>query len=339
VKRSGFKSAAGFVNALLRKAIKDSDTILAGLDSDSSNHIAAKFSHPGWLIDKWIKQFGVEATKDLALANNQSPPTTFRFNHLKFDIEETQRRIAERGVEFAHGNLSPGAFRISQGSVGDLKNLADEGAIYFQDEASQLVASLVAAKPGERILDLCAAPGSKTTLLAANMKNEGHIIAGDLYGHRLAILKRTCAILGVRNVVPVALDAGHELPFADEVKFDRVLVDAPCSGTGTLRHNPEIKWRLTADQISDLSRLQAQILEIAAGRVRSGGRLVYSTCSMEREEDDDVAKQFLEKYPEFEPETPDNLNRTVITTEGFIRTLPNQQGCDGFFAAILRKSN
>ena len=337
VKRSRYKSAAGFVNALLRKSIKDSDDILARLDSDSPDDISIKFSHPRWLIERWTGQSGLAATKELAAANNQPPPVTFRLNQFKSSIEKATQLLAESGIEFVASDLCPGAFRTTHGAAGSLKELADSGVIYFQDEGSQLVASLVNAQPGESILDLCAAPGSKTTALSASMNNGGRIIACDLHSHRLSLLKRTCGVLGVSNINPVVVDAAHRLPFTDEIKFDRVLVDAPCSGTGTLRHNPEIKWRLMPEQMPELGILQSQILSNAAEHVKPGGRLVYSTCSLEREENEDVVTQFLQNHKEFELQQPENLNQTVLTKQGFIRTYPNRHSCDGFFAAVLKK--
>ena len=193
----------------------------------------------------------------------------------------------------------------------------------MQDEASQLVAHVLGAAPFERVLDACAAPGSKTTHLAALARGRALVIAGDLYEHRLRVVAETCARLGVSGVQPVALDAEAALPFAEET-FDRVLVDAPCTGTGTLRHNPEIRWRLSPESFRELPAVQGRILEEAARCLRRGGRLVYSTCSVEREENEEVVAAFLQTHTDFK--------QTQAT-----RTWPHRDDVDGFYVAALEK--
>jgi 16S rRNA (cytosine967-C5)-methyltransferase len=204
----------------------------------------------------------------------------------------------------------------------------------LQDEASQLVASLVEARAGERVLDVGAAPGGKSSQLAAAMGNDGLVVAVDLHPARLSTLAATCARLAARIVRPVAADAAAELPLATGVAFDRVLVDAPCSGTGTLRRNPEIKWRLTAADPARFAALQGALLDRAAERVRLGGRLVYSTCSLEIEEDEAVAQAFLERRPDFAL-ARDAVPAALRTDDGFLRTWPHLHGSDGFFAAVF----
>lgn len=185
------------------------------------------------------------------------------------------------------------------------------------------------------MLDLCAAPGSKTSHIAALAEDKAWIVACDLHRHRLATLRAICGRLGIQSIDALALDATRELPFAEGLhEFDRVLADAPCSGTGTLRGNPEIKWRLSPDDLQRLAELQVSLLHRAASSVAKGGRLVYSTCSIEREENEEVVGRFLQSTTRFRVGEP-NAPPSLITEEGFVRTFPHRDGADGFFAAVL----
>jgi 16S rRNA (cytosine967-C5)-methyltransferase len=215
--------------------------------------------------------------------------------------------------------------------------LANAGVIYMQDEASQLVAHVVGARACERVLDVCAAPGSKTTQIAALANDGAFVVAGDLYARRLRTLGESAARQKLENIRLLAYDAeGAPLPFAAGA-FERVLVDAPCTGTGTLRHNPEIRWRITPADIAELAARQRRILAHAAQTVCVGGRLVYSTCSVEPEENEEVVAAFLETHPAFELMRPENVPEHLLTSEGAARTWPQRDGTDGFFVAAFEK--
>jgi 16S rRNA (cytosine967-C5)-methyltransferase len=215
--------------------------------------------------------------------------------------------------------------------------LVAEGLVYVQDEASQLVAAVIGAQPGHRVLDLCAAPGSKTTQIADTIGDSGTILASDIHEHRLRTVIQTAKLHRLSSIKCVALNGLVSLPLTDGA-FDRVLVDAPCSGTGTLRHNPEIRWRITPADIQDLSQRQQQLLLNAARTVKPGGRLVYSTCSVEIDENEDVRQAFLENNQGFKStELP--LDTSLMTGVGVARTWPHREGTDGFFiCAFERKS-
>ena len=215
--------------------------------------------------------------------------------------------------------MAAGAWRVS-GATALVRELSSAGAIYLQDEASQLVAETLKVKPGERVLDLCAAPGGKTTLLAGTIEDQALIVAGDRSAMRLETVIATTNLHGLTSIKPMLLDAGETLPFASNV-FDRVLLDAPCSGTGTLRRNPEIRWRLSEADISAFAANQKRFLANAAEVVKPGGRLVYSTCSVERDENEDVIQVLDDRF-------------RVLDS---VRTWPHRQGSDGFFIAIFEK--
>lgn len=324
---SGLRSAAPFINALLRRSTREPDYDPAEGVEDPLERIAVETSHPPKLIRRWAAAFGVEEAAAFARANNDSAPAAFRVNTLKTDPDSLIEQLRAEGLTVTPSRVAPGGWRVEGGSGANalLRTLAAEGLVYMQDEASQLVAHLLGAAPGERVLDACAAPGSKTTHLAALAEGRAHVVAGDLYEHRLRVVAETCERLGVEGVSLFAYNAEAALPFADET-FDRVLVDAPCTGTGTLRHNPEIRWRLTLDSFRELPAVQSRILKEAARVLRRGGRLVYSTCSVEREENEEVVKAFLQTHANFKQ----------IDTK---RTWPQRDDVDGFFLASLEKNS
>jgi 16S rRNA (cytosine967-C5)-methyltransferase len=334
----GFRSAAPFVNAVLRRATREPDFDPAAAVEDPLERIAVETSHPPKLIRRWAAAFGPEEAASFAAANNDSAPAAFRVNTLKADPESLVGRLRAEGLSLTPSRVAPGGWRVEGGGGAGalLRGLASEGLVYMQDEASQLVAHVLGAAPGERVLDACAAPGSKTTHLAALAGGRALVAAGDLHGHRLRVVAETCGRLGVKGVSPVALDAEAALPFAAET-FDRVLVDAPCTGTGTLRHNPEIRWRLSAENFRELPAVQGRILAEAARVLRRGGRLVYSTCSVEREENEEVVAAFLRSHADFKQVEATPAPPNILLPDGAARTWPQRDDVDGFYVASLLK--
>jgi 16S rRNA (cytosine967-C5)-methyltransferase len=339
VKNSRAWRGASLVNAALRAETRERTSAPDDRVKQPANRLAIELSHPKWLLERWIERFGVDEATNLARANNAHPPVAFRLNPLRApSLARVFEELSESGVAVRESAIVRGGYVVASGHLTQASRAVREGWIYVQDEASQLVASLVGARAGERVLDIGAAPGGKTTAMAAAMGNNGRIVAVDVHPSRLATLNATCHRLAAQNVSAIAADASTGLPFAGGETFDRVLVDAPCSGTGTLRRNPEIKWRLKAEDLERFTSLQAALLDTAAMRVRAGGRLVYSTCSLEPEEDEVVAAGFLDRHPEFtrvDPDAPDE----VRTSDGYVRTFPNRHGADGFFAAVFELSN
>lgn len=324
VRSAKVSSAAAFVNAVLRRAIREAEFDPAAEIADPVEKLAVETSHPVWLIERWTRSFGFEETERFARANNLVPPTAFRLvdrDQSPIVKSEIVDRLTAAGGIVAPSEVAEDAWRVS-GASALVRELAVEGKIYLQDEASQLVAQTVGLKAGESALDLCAAPGGKTTLMAQQADDSALIVAADISERRLETVIKINALQNLRSIKSLLLDAAQELPFENSV-FDRILVDAPCSGTGTLRRNPEIRWRISERDISELAAQQKLFLHHAARVLKPGGRLVYSTCSVEPDENEAVIAAFLESHTHFQQ----------INT---IRTWPHREGTDGFFLASFR---
>jgi 16S rRNA (cytosine967-C5)-methyltransferase len=355
VRAAGLKSAAGFANAVLRRATREPDYDPVTSVTDPVEKLAIGTSHPEWLIERWVSAFGFDEAAALARAHNEPAPVAFRLTAKASTQTETSQQVIQSletsGVRVTPSEITPDAWRVMRSDrvevsqVGNLRNpqartptllveLARDGLIYFQDEASQLVAHLLAAQMGDRVLDVCAAPGSKTTHIAT-LAPGAMIVAGDLYEHRLRTLRELATTQGNGSIRLVVHDAAGDLPFAG-ASFDRVLVDAPCSGTGTLRRNPEIRWRIGPADIAELSSKQTQILRNAAKMVRPGGTLLYSTCSLEKDENEAVAEAFIEEHAEFNQVRPRAAGH-LLTESGAIRTWPHRQDVDGFFMIVFQR--
>lgn len=313
VRGAGVSSAAAFVNAVLRRAIREADYDPAEAATDFSEKLAIATSHPVWLIERWANAFGFEEAESFARANNTIAPTAFRV--VGTDSRWILDQVHEAGGIVTPSAIAADAWRVS-GASAVLRELTADGKIYLQDEASQLVAQTLDLQPGERVLDLCAAPGGKTTLMARRAGENALIVAADFSERRLETLRKA------RSIKSVILDAAEQLPFADR-SFDRVLVDAPCSGTGTLRRNPEIRWRISETDIQTLVAQQKLFLRNAARVLKPGGQLVYSTCSVEPDENEQVIEAFQREHDGFQ------LLKTL-------RTWPQREGSDGFFLASFQ---
>jgi 16S rRNA (cytosine967-C5)-methyltransferase len=330
------RSAAPFVNAVLRRAAREPDYDPADAINGPLERIAVATSHPVWLVERWSAASGRDEAEAFARANNDAAPASFRVNTLRTDGDALINQLRAAGAVVAPSRVAPGAWRVESGAGDVLRAHACEGLIYMQDEASQLVAHVLGARAGERVLDVCAAPGSKATHIAALAGDGAHVVAGDLREQRLRVVKESCERMGVGSVSLVKLNAEASLPFAEET-FDRVLVDAPCTGTGTLRHNPEIRWRLAPANIVELAAVQRKILSEAARVVRRGGRLVYSTCSVEREEGEEVVAEFLRSREDFKQMKATPAPASCLLPSGAARTWPHRDDVDGFFVAALER--
>ena len=303
--------------------------------AEALDYLAITLSHPRWLAERWLDRHGLEAATGWARFDNEPAPVTLHTNRLRGTPAEIGERLAGQGVHTAAARWAPDALAVTAGHPGATPAFA-AGDVLVQDEAAQLIAAVVAAAPDMRVLDVCAAPGGKSVDLAGAMAGRGVLVAADLRPRRLAVLEATIRRCGAECVRVVRLDAAAPLPFAPA--FDRVLVDAPCSGLGTLRSDPDIRWRVTAASLAALARRQDAFLTHAAGAVRAGGRLVYATCSGEPEENEDVVARFRKAHPQFEvvlPAAPE-LAR-FLDADGYFRTLPFRDGLQAFFGAVLER--
>ncbi|MGB8240867.1 MAG: RsmB/NOP family class I SAM-dependent RNA methyltransferase, partial [Azonexus sp.] len=307
---------------------------------DADFRPAVRCDLPDWLYDRLEAQFGAEEAVRLADALNQPAPLDLRVNTVKTNREAVLERLAADGIAAMPGTLSPLAIRLRDKPALAKHPLFLEGAFEVQDEGSQLLGYLLEPKRGEMVVDFCAGAGGKTLLLGALMKNTGRLYAYDVSDKRLARLKPRLARSGLSNVHPARIEHERDTKIKRLAgKVDRVLVDAPCSGLGTLRRNPDLKWRQGADAVAELAVKQAAILEAAAKLVRPGGRVVYATCSLLTAENEAIVDAFLASHPEFTL-TPASavLARQGIAVDGdILRLLPHRHGSDGFFAAVLDK--
>ena len=301
---------------------------------------AVRCDLPDWLYARLEAQFGADEVVSLAQALNQPAPLDLRVNTLKTNREALLARLEADGIAAVPGPLSPLAVRLREKPALAKHPLFLEGAFEVQDEGSQLLGYLLEPKRGEMVVDFCAGAGGKTLLLGALMKNTGRLYAFDVSDKRLANLKPRLARSGLSNVHPARIEHERDTKVKRLAgKVDRVLVDAPCSGLGTLRRNPDLKWRQSEDSVAELAVKQAAILDAAAKLVRLGGRVVYATCSLLTAENDAIIAAFLTSHPDFTL-TPASavLAKQGIALDGdFLRLLPHRHNTDGFFAAILDK--
>ena len=308
--------------------------------SDADWPAAVRCDLPDWLYERLAVQFGADEVPALARAMNQSAPLDLRVNTLKTDRDTLLAKLAADDIAAQPGALSPLAVRLRDKPALAKHPLFLDGAFEVQDEGSQLLGFLLEPKRGEMVVDFCAGAGGKTLLLGALMRNTGRLYAFDVSDKRLANLKPRLARSGLSNVHPARIEHERDQKIKRLAgKADRVLVDAPCSGLGTLRRNPDLKWRQDEKSIAKLTVKQASILDAASTLVRPGGRLVYATCSLLAEENDAIVAAFLEKHPDFSL-LPANgiLGKQGIACDGdVLRLLPHKHNTDGFFAAAMER--
>jgi 16S rRNA (cytosine967-C5)-methyltransferase len=343
--RAGKRSAAGFVNAVLRTVSRRRSSLpLPSRPLDPTDRTAAldyfavSLSHPHWLAARWYDRVGFDAAESWMVFNNTPARLTLRANRLRLDRDQLADRLAGEHIVVRPGLFAPEALIVEEGQpLGG--QAIHEGLCVVQDEASQLVSLLAGPDPGERVLDTCASPGGKTTALAAAMRDRGLLVACDVRARRMDLLQRAVAASGATHVRLVQANLNEVLPFTRS--FDCVLVDAPCSGLGTLRRDPDIRWRRTEADLPALAATQIAMLGHAAETVRTGGRLVYATCSSEPEENEAVAALFLATHADFSPvdarSVAPSVPAAVVDSQGHLRTLPFAHGLEAFFGAVFER--
>lgn len=340
------RKTSGFINAVLRSVQREAHTLTyPRLGDNPVEHISVSQSYPTWMVKRWLEERGVSWTLAFCRASNQVAPLSLRVNSLLTQREELHHALAANGIATRLSQIATEGLILdnlaSSADENALKALLNREDIYVQDESAMLVAPLLAPEEMHLIVDLCAAPGGKTTHLAHLMGNSGKIIAADVSEKRLAVLEKNCRRVGALNVETQALDA-TQADLGLIANADAVLIDAPCSGFGTLRRHADIRWNRTAEHLRTLREVQMNLLRNAATHLKNGGVLVYSTCSIEPQENEEIIHRFLVEFPmytveharTFLPHLPSN----ALTPEGFVQTFPHEHGVDGTFAARLRKT-
>jgi 16S rRNA (cytosine967-C5)-methyltransferase len=342
-KRSGRKWAAGFINGVLREAIRQADHIpWPDPEKEPLAHMAVTHAFPQWIVSRWAQRWGSEAADALCRTVNTIPDTTLRTNTLRTSRPELMAAVLPEADALRETRYSPEGIRLGR-LHRPLPQWAafQEGWFQVQGEAAQLTSRFLGPRPGETVWDVCAGLGTKTAHMAQLMQNRGRIIATDLYADKLAKLDREMHRLGITIVESTPLDLTAPEVTLPSAVFDRILLDAPCSGLGVLQKNPDGKWRLTPRDIQRNRARQIALLTKTAPLLKTGGTLTYAVCSIEPEENEQVVDAFLQKHPEFaihsgSPAFGDEAN-SLLTPRGFLSTIPHLSRLDGFFAAALIK--
>ncbi len=336
-KRYGHAGTVKFVNAVLRTAVREPERAnFPDGKGKATEHLALAAQHPQWLVKRWIREFGYEETRLLCAFDNEQAPLCLRANTLKIGREQLLTVLAEEGAIVEPSGWAPeGILCSAHGSLDTMPSLK-AGLFQVQDESSMQVAHVVDPQPGEFVLDVCCAPGGKATHMAALMHNRGRILAGDIYEHKLQRIQENAERLGITILETKLLDA-RKIGDLYTAQADRVLVDAPCSGLGVLRRKPDARWKKTPELLQELPILQGEILESAAKAVKPGGVLVYSTCTMAREENQSVVESFLAGHKEFLLEETGDFLPLRKRKETMVQLYPQHDGTDGFFIARMKR--
>jgi len=335
VKRLRNDRYAGIVNGVLRNIIRHLHEIRYPDRSESlEHHLSVFYAHPIWMVKRWLERYGEEQTEKLLIANNEKPPLTIRINKIKIQPAEFISLLEKEGFEYTPSTFLDYYVQLKGASGMGQLDLFRKGYFSIQDESAGLVGKLLDPQPYERIIDLCAAPGGKSMHVAELMNNTGEVIAVEKYPSRSDLIKNASDRLGLTNVKIVTEDANH----FDSAIADRVLVDVPCTGLGVLRKKPDIKLKRDVSDIPKLTEVQYSLLEKAASLTKPGGILVYSTCTIEPDENEAIVQRFLENNKNYSLDDPSPfLSKAFITGRKTIETLPHIHNMDGSFAARLKR--
>ena len=330
------QKTANLVNAILRNYLRQAKKLeYVEMQLGFAERLAVSYSHPQWLIQRWIERWGVDHTIALCQANNERPTISVRVNRLKTSLEEFIPRLQEFGIEFEQHADFPEFFRIASFKDFRKLNFIESGLVSVQDISTNIPVRLLQPQPGERVLDMCAAPGGKSGYIGEMMQGEGTLVAMEKHHNRSKLLKENLERLGVQNFSVITADA-LEMPF--DGNFDKILLDAPCTGFGVLSKRVDLKWKRTEVDIKNMSKLQGELLDAAAQILVPGGAIVYSTCTIEYDENEGVVEAFLERHPEFELEVlTSKIPTPYLWENNVVRTFPHQHKMDGSFAVCLKK--
>ncbi|OCL27933.1 16S rRNA (cytosine(967)-C(5))-methyltransferase [Orenia metallireducens] len=335
------RGAIKFINGVLRNIIRSLDKIeYPKLEKDPVQYIRYKYSQPQWLVERWVKIYGTKKAIEIAENLNKVPATVIRTNTLKTDREALIQELSEDKVDAETIALVPEAINLLKYPSIDRLKAFEEGRFQVQGLASMLVAHILAPEADDKVVDLCSAPGGKTTHLSQLMDNRGQVYAVDVHQHKLDLIHQNCDRLGIDNVETICND-GREVSFAE--KIDKVLVDAPCSGLGIMAKKPEIRWQKKPQDLAELQQLQVELLENGAKMLKDGGVLVYSTCTFTDEENIDIIREFLEDHDNFKlvdlSKDAERFGLTEYLKEGTLQLIPDEDLIEGFFIAKLLKGS
>ncbi|KGR73844.1 16S rRNA (cytosine(967)-C(5))-methyltransferase RsmB [Ureibacillus sinduriensis] len=337
-KRRGHKGIAAVVNGVLRSILRQGVRPIDEI-KEPKKRLAIETSHPEWLVERFVEAYGIQKTTKMLHENNVPPLLSVRVNTTKATVEEVLEMLAEEGVEAERSKVMPECLHLMSGQPSRTKAFK-EGFITIQDESSMMPANALNPQPGWRVLDMCAAPGGKTTHMAEKMNNNGSILATDIHPHKLDLIDETSARLGLGIIQTAPVDGRKAAQFLEAESFDAVLVDAPCSGLGVMRRKPDIKYTKREEDLSRLHEIQLELLDNAVKVLKKGGRLVYSTCTVNKKENEETVKAFLASHPEMEATPLENLPKELLEKSqgGMLQVFPQDIGSDGFFVAAFRKS-
>lgn len=353
-KRKGHQGISGMVNGVLRNVLRRKEQLNIDPALDPVTRIAVTYSHPAWLVEKWMQQYGEKVTIAMCASNNTAPNVSVRVNSSRTDRNSMLEKMREAGVQARPSELSKAGIIVESGGNMALTDWFAEGLISIQDESSMLVAEAVNPKPGMKVLDCCAAPGGKTAHIAEKMGDQGTVLANDVHPHKQKLIAdqaQRLKLQSIRTMVGDALELGDKL---EQGSFDRILLDAPCSGLGVIRRKPDLKWAKQPEEIDRIADLQSELLDEVQSLVRPGGILVYSTCTIEPQENEERVRSFLQRHSDFElapAETESEEWKEVcarvsaaaaaaqpgVVAAGMIQILPHYFHSDGFFIARLQK--
>ncbi|MEB3101238.1 16S rRNA (cytosine(967)-C(5))-methyltransferase RsmB [Ferviditalea candida] len=344
-KKKGHRGISGLVNGVLRNVLRSREELTIPDNLPPVKRIALQHSHPEWMVSKWIKQYGERTAEQICASNNEPPKSSIRVNTLKLERTALLERLRNQGLQAEASEIAASGIVARSGGNLALAEGYAAGEFSIQDESSMLVSEITDPQPGMQVLDCCAAPGGKTTHLAEKMHDMGTIWANDVHEHKKKLIEAQAGRLGLNCIRTQVTDAAHLSERFAEGSFDRILLDAPCSGLGVIRRKPDVKWSKSEREIAGITDIQFSILSDIRNLLKPGGVLVYSTCTLMREENEGMIARFLEQFPEFEPDPeleamlPEPVREKAMLSAGMVRILPHHFHSDGFFIARLKRKS
>ncbi|QPA55358.1 16S rRNA (cytosine(967)-C(5))-methyltransferase RsmB [Lysinibacillus sphaericus] len=336
-KRRGHRGIASTVNGILRSVLRQGVPPINDIENPIER-LAIETSHPIWLVQRFVNNYGLEVATGMLHENNVPPIQTVRVNTTKVTVEQAVAELEEEGLTAKQSDVIPECLHVTNGQPART-NAFKEGHITIQDESSMIPANVLKPSPGMRVLDMCAAPGGKTTHLAEIMKNEGSILATDLHPHKLDLIDHNTERLGLDIIETAPIDGRKAPEFLQAESYDAILVDAPCSGLGVMRRKPDIKYTKREEDLENLQTIQLALLDAATKVLKIKGKLVYSTCTVDKQENEGTVNAFLAAHPEMEAIQLESLPTKLAEKQanGMLQVFPQDFGSDGFFVAAFRK--